>query len=279
MRRTLIAPGIIFFAFLYVFCKESVAQPQVWQKLDNGLYLGEFDPKKKSKICNHKIVILKINPKFYSFKLLSASQHGRKPRTVKGWCNEFGLVAAINAGMYQSMDLLKSTGYMKNYEHFNNFHINKSFGSFMVFNPIEQSVPKVQIIDRRLRKDWRDMIKRYNTVVQNYRMISNGKKRGWPQQDTIYSTAAIGMDGDGHVLFILSRSPYSTHDFIHILLSLPINIKDAMYVEGGPEAALYLKTDDMETSLRGTCEKDFTEHSDNDTVFKVPNIIGVLKRR
>ena len=71
----------------------------------------------------------------------------------------------------------------------------------------------------------------------------------------------------------------STHDFIHILLSLPINIKDAMYVEGGPEAALYLKIDDMEMSLRGTCEQDFTEHSDNDSVCSVPNVIGILKRR
>lgn len=279
MRRTLLATSIILFALLHVFYNESVAQSQVWQKLDNGLYLGEFAPKKKSKICNRKIVILKINSKFYSFKLLSASQHGRKSRTVKGWCKEFGLLAAINASMYQSMDLLKSTGYMKNYEHFNNSHINKSFGSFMVFNPMEKSVPQVQLIDKRLRKDWKDISKRYNTVVQNYRMISNGKKRGWPQQDTIYSMAAIGMDGDGHVLFILSRSPYSTHDFIHILLSLPIDIKDAMYVEGGPEAALYLKTDDREMGMRGTCEKNFTEHSHNDSVFAVPNIIGVIKRR
>jgi len=281
MRRTIIAPCItciILMALLSIFCGESAAQPQIWQRLDSGLYLGEFDPKKKSNICNHKIVILKINPKFYSFKLLSASQHGLKPRTTKEWCNEFGLTAAINASMYQSMDLLKSTGYMKNRDHFNNAHINKSFGSFMVFNPIDQSIPEVQLIDRRLRKDWETIMNRYNTVVQNYRMISNGKKRGWPQQDTIYSAAAIGMDQDGHVLFILSRSLHSTHDFIHILLSLPINIRDAMYVEGGPEAALYLKLGHREMNLRGTCEKDFTKYVDNGSFFQVPNIIGVSKR-
>ena len=61
----------------------------------------------------------------------------------------------------------------------------------------------------------------YHTVVQNYRMISKGKKRGWPPEGEIYSTAAIGMDSDRHVLFILSRSPYSTHDLILILLNLP----------------------------------------------------------
>ncbi|MCJ7596176.1 MAG: hypothetical protein MUO52_15530 [Desulfobacterales bacterium] len=47
---------------------------------------------------------------------------------------------------------------------------------------------------------------RYRCVVQNYRMISKGVKRGWPRQETASSIGAVGMDRDHHVLFILSRS-------------------------------------------------------------------------
>lgn len=275
-KKILALTPLIFFSLLWTV---SAAETHSWKKMNEGLFLGGFDPRIKSKICNRKIIILKIDPKFFSFKLLSASEHGRKSRTVKQWSEEFGLLAAINASMYQSRDFLKSTGYMKSYGHFNNSYMNKKFGSLMVFNPVDASLPEVQIIDRRLQKNWKSLIKKYHTIVQNYRMISDGKKRGWPQEKVLHSTAAIGMDRDNNVLFILSPSPFSTHDFIHILLSLPINIKNAMYVEGGPEATLYLKDHDRSMTFLGSCETDITKPYDAESRFKLPNIIGVVKRR
>jgi hypothetical protein len=271
--------ALFLFMFLLWPKSHSLAGPHAWQELAPGLYLGEFDPKMRSKICNHKIVILKIDPKVHALRLLSASAHGRRPRTAKKWCNEFGLRATINASMYQNMDLLKSTGYMRNYKYRNNPYINPSYGAFLCFNPVDNSLPEVQIVDRRLQKNWRSVINRYNTVVQNYRMISNGKKVGWPQRGEIYGSAAIGMDKDNHVLFILSRSPFSTHDLIHILLSLPIHIKSAMYVEGGPEATLHIRIGDKARSYVGTCESDPIAPEDVKSLQRIPNVIGVVKRK
>jgi hypothetical protein len=245
--------------------------------LDEGLFLGEFEPKKRSKICNHNIVILRIDPRRFSFQLLSASEHGQRSRTAKEWCEEFNLAAAINASMYQSTDMSMSTGYMRNYGHINNPSINSKFGAFMVFNPVVPSLPEARIIDRRVQKDWKEKIDQYNSVVQNYRMISQGRRSGWPQQNKIYSTAAIGIDKDSNVLFILSRSPYSTYDFINILLSLPINIQDAMYVEGGAEATLHYSLGNKKVTLLGRCE-----HLNNKDIKRLsrslPNIIGIKKR-
>ncbi len=270
---------LLLLMFLIIAVSRSSAEPRAWQKLSDGLYMGAFDPKMRSKICNHKIVILKIDPKFHALRLLSASEYDRKPQTAKAWCNEFGLLAAINASMYQNMEPLRSTGYMRNDKHLNNSYINPAFGAFLCFNPVDASLPEVQIVDRRLHKDWKSVIKRYNTVVQNYRMISDGKKRGWPQREEIYGSAAIGMDNDNHVLFILSRSPFSTHDLIHILLSIPINIKSAMYLEGGPEATLYIRARGKEMIFVGTCEADTTEHEDLKSLQRIPNVIGVVKRK
>ena len=279
LNRRLPLSALFLLMFLLSPKLHSLAGPHAWQELAPGLYLGEFDPKIKSKICNHEIVILKIAPKVHALRLLSASAHDRKPRTAKNWCNRFALLAAINASMYQNMDLLKSTGYMRNYKSLNNPYINPAYGAFLCFNPVDASLPDVQIVDRRLQKNWRSVINRYNTVVQNYRMISNGKKVGWPQREEIYGSAAIGMDKDNHVLFILSRSPFSTHDLIHILLSLPINIRSAMYVEGGPEATLHISANDKEMTFVGTCEADTTEHEDLKSLQRIPNVIGVVKRK
>jgi hypothetical protein len=279
LNRRLFA-SVLFLLILSVSPKESpLAEPQVWQELTPGLYLGLFDPEMRSKICNHKVVILKIDPKLHALRLLSASELDRKPRTAKEWCKEFALLAAINASMYQNMEPLRSTGYMRNERYLNNAYINPAFGAFLCFDPVDTSLPPVQIVDRRLQMDWKQVIKGYKTVVQNYRMISDGKKMGWPQREEIYGSAAIGMDKDNHVLFILSRSPFSTHDLIQILLSLPIQIKSAMYVEGGPEATLYMRVHGKEMTFVGTCETDTAEGEAVKSVQRIPNVIGVMKRK
>ncbi|MFC1820978.1 hypothetical protein ACFLZG_07855, partial [Thermodesulfobacteriota bacterium] len=139
--------SLLLIVLLFLLRIDSVAESAGWRKLDEGLYFGEFKPNKKSQICDNEINIIKIEPEFYSFTLLSASEHGYKLRTLKQWCSQFGLRAAINASMYQ-IDYLKSTGYMRNYRHINNPHINKSLGSLMAFNPVDPSFQDVRIIDR-----------------------------------------------------------------------------------------------------------------------------------
>ena len=274
----LVCDLIILFA-VSLFCTDSMAEARRWQILDEGLYLGKFPPLVKSHISNFPITIVKINPEFYSFKLLCASEHDGNMRTAKKWCNEFGLLAAINASMYQDTDPLKSTGYMKNYNHINNPHINTAFGAFMAFNPIDSSLPEPRFVDRRLQKDWKDQIEKYHTVVQNYRMISKGKRKGWPQQKKLYSTAAVGMDKDNNVLFIHSPSSYSTHDFINILLSLPIDIDSAMYLEGGPDATLYISPKDIQTKSKGRYGSLFGENFGDLSTLTLPNVIGIVKRK
>jgi len=248
-----------------------------WKRLGEGLSLGEFHPSQKSTVCNYPIVALKIDPKVYEFKLISASEHGGKPKTAREWPNEYGLVAAINASMYKK-DYKTSTGYMKNFQYTNNGQSNPKFGAFMAFNPINVAMPAVQIIDR-YDQDWKKLIKEYNTVIQNYRMISLKGYNVWKQSNKIYSTAAVAIDKHGNVLFIHSRSPYSVHDLNHILLELPLDIKNAMYVEGGPEATLYVKADGMALEWVGSYETNFFEHDDNKSAWQIPNVIGIVKRK
>lgn len=276
--RSMISRLAVFLS-IFLVCSTAAGESNVWQNLDQGLSLGRFKPPKKSHRSEYPVMVLKIDPTFYSFKLLSASEHGHCARTAKDWCKEFGLVAATNASMYQLKFSTKSTGYMTNFNHVNNVQMNRQFGAFMVFNPAEPTLPRVQIVDRYLQSNWNSVIKKYNTVVQNYRMIANGEKVGWPQQQKTYSTAAIGMDGDKNVLFIFCRVLYSTHDFIHILLELPIKIKSAMYVEGGPEASLYVQVGNKEMECTGSYKTGFMGDGKNKSAWPIPNVIGILKRK
>lgn len=275
-----ITPHIFLSLLFFVLpCLSPAADNPQWHMLEDGLQLGLFDPAQKSRIYASKIVILKIDPRQYRFVLMSASEHGQKTRTERQWCEEFRLIAAINASMYQSDRPLRSTGYMKNFGHLNNPGINPAFGAFFAFNRAVPMVPEVQIVDRRLQRDWKEVLAKYNTVVQNYRMISRGLKTGWPQSQEIYSTAAIGIDRDRQVLWILSRAPYSTHDFIHILLSLPIDVRDAIYLEGGPEASLYYHGTN---GGQGRQMKDLVsktiKNGIHDSPLRIPNVIGIVRK-
>ena len=82
-----------------------------WQQLSPGLELGEYVPAQKSEIGNSKITVLRIDPKHYSFRLLTAAEHQDQRKTAAQWCQQHKLVACINAGMYQPDG--QNVGYMR----------------------------------------------------------------------------------------------------------------------------------------------------------------------
>lgn len=263
--------SLIAIASFSLFLPAEGAEGGEWKKIADGLLLMEFAPAQKSSIADYPILILKIDPFKYRLRLLSVLEQGEGLRTCRQWCEGFGLVAAINASMYQGN--LRSTGYMRNYDYLNNPAVNPAFGAFLVFNPKDPSLPRVGIVDARKDKEWRSILERYDSVVQNYRLISNGTVISWPLNDNAHSIAAIGMDEAGHVLFIQCRAPYSTHDFIKILLSIPIGIKDAMYLEGGNEASLCLHRKERWDEWSGFSE--IATLLDVKNGPKIPNIIGI----
>ncbi len=251
----------------------SLSKEELWKKVDEGLYVGEFLPVGRPKINDSKITILKIDPGFYSFKLLCASEHGKIEMTAKKWCQDYSLISAINAGMYQE-DGIKNVGYMKNFSHVNNPRLN-SYKAVLAFNPIEPTVPEIQIIDLKCQ-DFERLRYKYQTLVQNIRMISCQQENVWSRHDKIWSMAVFGMDKTGNGLFIFTEAPYSGYDFASLLLSLPISIHNAIYLEGGQEANLYFSRNSVEfEKIGGTASLG----SDNIPVARpVPNVIGITKK-
>ena len=90
--------------------------------------------------------------------------------------------------------------------------------------------------------------------------------------------AVLGQDKSGNILFIHCRSPYPVHDFIDILLKLPLDLYNAMYLEGGPEASFYLDHKGLHVERMGSYETGFTEHDANNRYWEIPNMIGIKKR-
>jgi len=248
-----------------------------WQKLADGLELGIFDSPQPAEIGDSKIRILRIDPGRYELKLLNASV-SKKGRSLsaKQWCRQNGLVAAINASMFQA-DYKTSVSFMRTRTHVNNPRISKDM-TILAFDRLGIGAPEVKIIDRQC-EDFKIWKNKYGTLVQSIRMISCKGKNVWRQQAKKWSTVAIGMDKADRVLFIHVGSPYSTHDLINILQKLPLDIARAMYTEGGSQAQLYIKTGVHEYEFVGHSEIDLSNKANPLFSRPIPNAVGIYPRK
>ena len=180
------------------------------------------------------------------------------------------------SSMYQA-DYRSSVSLMRTKAHINNPRLSKDM-TILAFDRKDAGVPLVKIIDRQC-EDFQTWKNKYGTFVQSIRMISCKGKNVWTQQPKKWSTAAIGIDNKGNVLFIHARSPFSTHDFINILQALPLDISRAMYAEGGPEAQLYIRAGGHEFEFIGSFESNFNNNNDNTFAWPIPNVVGITLRK
>ena len=251
------------------------ANPTVWKNLEPGLDLGIFKAPKKSAFGDSMIRVLRADTRLFSLKLLNSSAlKSPKRHSVKKWANQNSLVAAINASMYQR-NQVTSVSYMKTGKHVNSTWVSKD-KTVLAFDPTEKDTPTVRIIDREC-EDFSTLRKQYATLVQSIRMVSCKGENVWAPQDKMWSTAAIGTDHHGRVLFIHVRSPYPTHELINMLLQLPIDLKRAMYVEGGADAQLYINTGKVEHEFIGSYSTGSREHDENTFSRPVPNVLGLVR--
>jgi len=255
-------------------------QDTVWRKLSDGLELGFFYSPHPSESGDSMIRVLRIEPARYKLRLLnaSASENGR-PLSAKEWCRQNGLVASINASMYQA-DLKASVSLMRTKSHINNPRLSKKYKAILAFDRHSPDVPLVKIIDiDRQCEDFNIWEKKYKTLIQNYRMISCKGKNVWAPQTQKVSTAAIATDHLGRVLFIHVGSLYSTHDLINILKRLPLNIDRAMYVEGGPQAQLYINIGSHEYEFVGSYKIEIEDNVNALFPRPIPNVVGISLRK
>jgi hypothetical protein len=276
----LLTPVIVFLGILTLANSPGTrsadyARPASWRHLEKGLDLGIFQAPKKSALGDSLIRILRADNHYFDLRLLNASSKDQgKRRSVKNWVNKNGMVAAINASMYQR-DMRSSVSYMKTRQHTNSTWVSKD-KTILAFDPVDKNLPAVRIIDRDC-EDFNKLRKLYGTLIQNIRMVSCRGENMWAPHKKMWSTAAIGLDNQSRVMFIHVRSPYTTHDLINMLLELPINLKQAMYVEGGADAQLYINTGKERHEFIGSYSSDSREHDENTFSHPVPNVLGLMR--
>ena len=221
------------------------------------------------------ITLVRIDPARYTLRLQNARKDGH-PRRAPEWAKEFGLVAVVNASMYQPSG--DSVGLMVNGAHVNQAHDLPKMGGYFAFAPTRAGLPPVAAFGRdcagfdlaRIRAD-------YGVVFQNYRLLDcEGRPLAWKEARS-FSAAAIGLDKDGMVVFAHSRAPYVMTDFARLVAAPELRIAQMFYVEGGPEASLYVQSGGANVRAIGDYETGFFRQP-NEEFWELPNVVGVAPR-
>jgi hypothetical protein len=164
---------------------------------------------------------------------------------------------------------------MRTRDHVNQRRLSKD-RAVLAFEPSASGVAPVRIID--LDCDALDPAgSAYGTLIQSIRLVSCHRRNVWAPSARRFSTAAIGTDGAGRVLFLHARTAWDVHDLVNRLLALPIDLHQAMYLEGGPEAQLYARGGGRELEWTGTLEAapDVKLGVEG---WPVPNVIAAVRR-
>ncbi|HSQ66366.1 MAG TPA: phosphodiester glycosidase family protein [Polyangiaceae bacterium] len=222
------------------------------------------------------ITIVRAEPARWELRLMQGRDNGGE-RTADEWSARFGLAAVINASMYQSNG--RSVGLMVDGEHAGNPSDNSKYGGFFAFGPTRDGLPPAAGFGRDCAGFDLAAIKRdYRAVVQNYRLLDcAGQPVTW-QDAKAFSAAVVGLDRQGRVAFVHSRTPYTMTQLARMLAAPPFELTFAMHTEGGPEASLFVHAGDFTAREIGSYETGFFTRDDHASFTPLPNVLGLVQR-
>jgi Phosphodiester glycosidase len=226
-----------------------------------GLDLFEFAS--SAELGDGKLNALRIDPTRFAFTLLTEQVQGHR-RTAREWARAYNLVATTNAAMFAPDG--RPVSYCKADNRVVTERVTND-NSVFVF-----SDASARLLDRSLEAFDPSQ---HGNALQGIRMIAADGRNVWSQQERQWSIACLAQDGRGRILFLQKRTPMSVHDFVNYVQGLPLGLARCMYLEGGPEATLYVNAGGIELERFGSYESGFNENDDNDRAWQLPNVIGV----
>ena len=251
-----------------------------WKNLMEGLQYAEVDAPEKSVVNDSKLTILKIDARQFEFEFLTASEYGRRMRTAPDWATEFDQHIIVNAGMYNYNRSHSNKGYMKNYNHLNNPKKTTNNNAMLAMHPKDTTKPPFEICDITCQK-WDSIRHLYHSFCQGMRMISGeGEAMAFSKRpDQSCSMVVAATDTLKNLYIVFTRSPYTHRAMIGYLQKLLPGIRTTVYLEGGPEASLYINTGDTVIAKYGSYISNSRPNDDNDRFWKIPNVIGIKKKQ
>lgn len=266
----------ILFAFL---CGPLFGQSLAWEPVTEGIRYCEIPCPILSETGENRLCLLELIPEKLEFELVCASENREEPKTVQEWSESRGFVLAFNASMYKLDQPLRSRGFLKNKNHHNQAHFHPDYRGVLAFQALDSLQKPAGLFDLECRS-WDSLRQQYHCLAQGLRMLDcQSKPLSWNKKKQRCSMMLMAQDSLGKLFLVFCRSPFSHNQMISFLKDLPLGLRHALYLEGGPETSLFLHSGNFRLEKVGSYVSDSYETDANDHFWKLPNVIGVKPRQ
>ena len=257
--------------------QDTVVDYTNWTSLTKGMEYREMTAPLKSSIGDSKISILRMDRGLFDFNIFSATKFDSIPRDLHNWADTFDLNVVFNAGMYNLSKPLKSRAYLKTGGHINNGTVIENFNLMLAMSPTVKKRDNVEILDLTC-ENFNEMNHEFNSYAQGLRMIDcNGGPMFWKKKIQSCSMLIAAEGEDGKFYLIFCRSPYTHNQMIQFMVDMPYGLRNAIYLEGGPETSLLVDVNGHCIEKVGSWVSTTWERDDNNHFWRLPNVVGVKK--
>lgn len=257
--------------------QDTVVDYTNWTSLTKGMEYREMTAPLKSSIGDSKISILRMDRGLFDFNIFSATKFDSIPRDLHNWADTFDLNVVFNAGMYNLSKPLKSRAYLKTGGHINNGTVIENFNLMLAMSPTVKKRDNVEILDLTC-ENFNEMNHEFNSYAQGLRMIDcNGGPMFWKKKIQSCSMLIAAEGEDGKFYLIFCRSPYTHNQMIQFMVDMPYGLRNAIYLEGGPETSLLIDVNGHCIEKVGSWVSTTWERDDNNHFWRLPNVVGVKK--
>lgn len=222
------------------------------------------------------LVAVKADPNLYEIVVLSAKVEGKGPQPADKWAHLYDLVLVVNAGMftndYSPIGFLRAGGREVTRRW------RKSYGAALLAGPTKPEMPQAMIADIACEGPLELVSRPYLNVVQGMRMLTCHLENTFMREKRSACRLALGIDSDGRLLFLFHLAPVTGRDFVSRIRMVFPQISRVMYLEGGSEASLYLRSHSGDIRLSGVCGVLCSLFSGKGLFVPIPNVIGLRPR-
>jgi len=221
------------------------------------------------------IHLVRVDLRRYRLRFLTEAADGPR-RTLPRWVRDEHLAGATNAGMFLPSG--RSVGFMeRDGAVVSNRRVSR-FRGILAFDPRRASLSSAAITGPDCGESLAQATRRYRNVLAAFRLLDcRGHAVRWNSRKR-FSAAGVGVDESGRAVFMHTRTPYRMDVLARMLAAPELHLRGMIYVEGGPEASLYVKAEGVRLAAMGSYEDRFYESDDNRSFWDLPNIIAFSAR-
>jgi len=217
--------------------------------------------------------IVRVDLRRYRFTFLTQRDGAARP--LHRWVREHALAGGINAGMFLHGG--RPCGFVQLRGAVLNDRRPPQFRGVLAFDPLGQ-LASFAIGGEGCPSGLDGMRAQFGSVLQGTRNLIDcrGTPTRWSTRR--YSSASLGVDREGRAVLVHVRTPYRMQALARMLAAPEIGIRGLVFMEGGPEASVFVHAEGKHVALMGSWEDGFHEADDLHEMWDLPNVVGFEAR-